>query len=172
MPITQPDWNISRITRAHDRTAFASGQASLDAFLRTHVMQYEKRHLARTFVATEPDEVPVAGYHTLANGALDASFLQESLRKKLPRHPIPTLHLARLAVDLAYRGQRLGETWLFHALKLAIEMSGNTGIFGVDVWAIDAVAVGFYCKFGFMRLEDDPFHLLAPMNSVEKMFGL
>jgi ribosomal protein S18 acetylase RimI-like enzyme len=165
------EWIISHLNKAHGRADFSCGKAPLDAFLRTHVSQYEKRHLARTYVATEPGLSEVAGYYTLATGSLDASVLPQALRKKLPNHPIPTVHLGRLAVDLRYRGRRLGETLLLNALSTVLESSEKIGAFGVDVWAIDEDASAFYKRYGFETLEDDPHHLLLSMRTFEKTAG-
>jgi hypothetical protein len=107
------EWVIQRLTSAHDRTAFSCGKAPLDTFLVTLVSQYEKRRLGRTFVATEPGQTRVAGYYTLAAGAFDLSCLPQRDRKKLPKHPVPTVHLGRLAVDLAFRGKRLNPSHLY-----------------------------------------------------------
>jgi GNAT superfamily N-acetyltransferase len=165
------EWTIERLQAAHDRAGFSSGKPLLDTFLRTLVSQYEKRRLGRTFVATEPGQLHVAGYYTLAAGAFDVSCLPEAARKKLPKHPIPTVHLGRLAVDQTFRGQRLGETLLFHALRAALELSEKLGAFAIDVWALDEEARTFYQKYGFLLLEDDPLHLYLPMQTVAAMFG-
>jgi GNAT superfamily N-acetyltransferase len=162
------EWLIEPLGAEHDRSAFACGKAQLDTFLAVLVSQYEKRRLGRTFVATEPGQARVAGYYTLAAGSLDASCLPADLRKHLPRHPIPTIHLGRLAVDRAFHGKRLGETLLFHALQKALELSEELGAFGVDLWAIDDEAKAFYEKYGFLALADS-LHLFLPMKTVAKM---
>jgi ribosomal protein S18 acetylase RimI-like enzyme len=165
------EWIISHLNKDHDRADFSCGKAALDSFLRSHVTQYEKRHLARTYIAMEPGSSMVAGYYTLATGSLDASVLPEAVRKKLPDHPIPTVHLGRLAVDLRYRSRRLGETLLLNALSTALESSKSIGVFGVDVWAIDEDASAFYQRYSFTTLEDDPHHLLLAMRTFEKTAG-
>ncbi len=88
----------------------------------------------------------------------------------LPKHPVPTAHLGRLAVDLSCRGQRLGETLLFHFLGRALGVSDCFGIFAVDVRATDEQAAAFYRKYGFIALEDDPLHLYLPLRTVQAMF--
>ena len=126
--------------------------------------------MGRTYVAVESGQIRVAGYYTLAAGSFDVSCLPAAVRKKLPKHPIPTVHLGRLAVDVSFRGQRLGETLLFHALHAALDLSEKLGAFAVDVWAIDADAQAFYAKYGFISLEDNPLHLYLAMKTVEAMF--
>ncbi len=165
------NWIISRLEQKHDRSAFSCGKAPLDAYLQTLVSQYEKRRLGRTYVATEADSTRVAGYYTLASGSIGLSILTENVRKKLPKHPVPAIHLGRLAVDQTFHGRRLGETLLFHALRLALELSEKLGAFAIDVLAIDEEAVTFYQKYGFLVLEDDPRHLYLPMATVAAMFA-
>jgi ribosomal protein S18 acetylase RimI-like enzyme len=164
------DWVIERLHSHHLRSEFTSGKEPLDRFLRTLVTQYEKRRLGRTFVATQPGNHRVAGYYTLAAGSIAVDCLPPAQQKKLPKHPIPTVHLGRLAVDSAFRGKRLGETLLMHALSSTLKTSENVGAFAIDVWAIDDEAKAFYQKYGFIALEDDVFHLYLPMKTVETMF--
>jgi ribosomal protein S18 acetylase RimI-like enzyme len=164
------EWVIERLGRQHQRSEFSCGKAPLDTFLRSLVSQYEKRRLGRTYVAVEMGHSRVAGYYTVSAGSFDVSCLPEEVRAKLPAHPMPTIHLGRLAVDLTYRGNRLGETLLFHALALAAEFSNKVGAFAVDLWSIDEEAINFYRKYGFVQLQDDPAHLYLPMKTVEAMF--
>lgn len=161
------DWTITRLNKSHDRQAFSCGKASLDDFLHHLVTQYEKRRLGRTYVAIDAGSTLVAGFYALAAGSLDMSVLPEDMQKKLPRHPIPTIHIARLAVDLKTRGQGLGETLLMHALETAVDLSESLGVFGIDVWAIDDEASAFYEKYGFRALKDHPHHLFMSIKTAE-----
>ena len=165
------DWNIAKLNADHDRSAFSCGKAPLDACLQSLASQYENRRLGRTYVATLTPSTRVAGYYTLAAGSIGASSLPANLRKKLPKHPIPTIHLGRLAVDQAYRGQGLGAMLLFHALRSALYWSEKLGVYAIDLWAIDDEARAFYEKYGFISLEDAPLHLYLPLKTVEAMFA-
>jgi ribosomal protein S18 acetylase RimI-like enzyme len=164
------DWVIERLDRSHQRGAFRCGKVPLDDFIRTLASQYQKKRVGRTFVATEPGDRRVAGYYTSAAASFDFSHLPEAERRRLPGHPVPTIHMARLAVDLDYRGRRLGETLLFSFLRQAVKVSEDLGVFAVDVWAKDGEAKAFYLRYGFHPLGDDPFHLFLPMKTVETMF--
>jgi len=165
------DWVIEPLTAAHERSSFTCGNSHLDTFLRTLVGQYEKRRLGRTFVATQAGQRRVAGFYTLAAGSFDISSLPASERKKFPKHALPTVHLGRLAVDVAYRGQRLGETLLMHALRASVEISKSLGAFAVDVSAKDDGAREFYARYGFLTLADNPLRLYLPMKTIAAMFG-
>jgi GNAT superfamily N-acetyltransferase len=164
------NWVIEALRPEHTREAFSCGKLALDTFLHSLAGQYEKRRLGRTVVATEPGNMRVAGYYTIAAGALDATVLPEKERKKLPRHPIPTIHLGRLAVDQGWRGHGLGETLLIHALRTAIQLGEKIGAFAVEVRALDDEARAFYARYGFLELEGDPLHLYLPLKTVEGMF--
>jgi len=165
------DWVIEPLKGSHEREPFCCGKDPLDRFLKTLAGQYERRRVGRTFVATAPGEGRVLGYYTSAAGSFALDALPEARRKGLPKHPLPTAHLGRLAVDLTCRGKRLGETLLFHFLRRALEVSGDLGVFAVDVWALDGEAGRFYGKYGFIPLEDAPPHLYLPMETVEQMFA-
>jgi GNAT superfamily N-acetyltransferase len=164
------DWVIEHLTRQHERGDFHCGTAALDDFLKTLASQYEKKGIGRTFVATRPGSKRVLGYYTAAAGSFALDALPEEVRKTLPRHPVPTLHLGRLAVDRTCKGERLGETLLMHFFQRAVELSHEFGIFAIDVWAKDDGARAFYLKYGFVPLRDAPLHLYLPLKTVAAMF--
>jgi GNAT superfamily N-acetyltransferase len=164
------EWVIERLDKTHARGSFFCGKEPLDTFLKTLVSQYEKKRVGRTFVAAAAGEKKVLGYYTTATGSFALDALPEGRRKGLPKHPIPTVHLGRLAVDQSCQGQGLGETLLFHFLHKARAVSEELGVFAVDVWAMDEQALPFYLKYGFSPLEKAPLHLYLPIGTVEKMF--
>ena len=94
------EWSVERLDRTHERREFTCGKGPLDNFLRTLVNQYEKRRLGRTYVVVRPGEKRILGYYTLASGAVSFENLPQRATKKLPRHPVPVILLARLALGL------------------------------------------------------------------------
>jgi ribosomal protein S18 acetylase RimI-like enzyme len=166
------EWVVERLRSAHDRTEFHCGNDPLDTFLKHLAGQYEKRRLGRTFVAVEQGEKRVSGYYTSAAGSFAIDALPAAARKGLPKHPLPTVHLGRLAVDQSCQGKRLGETLLFHFLHRALAVSADLGVFAVDVRATDEQAGRFYVKYGFVPLQDATLHFYLAMATVEKMFAL
>ena len=165
------EWIIAPLQKGHDRSAFSCGKTTLDNFIRSLATQYEKRHLARTYVATQGDGNEVAGYYSLCANQLETSALSDALKKKLPNHPIPTLLLGRLAVDSKYRGQGLGEYLLLNAIHKVLEISRKAGTFGIEVWAIDDDASAFYGKYAFDALVDHPRHMLLSVKTAETAWG-
>lgn len=165
------DWTIEPFGKAHTRSAFNCGKPALDDFIRTRVSQYEKRRLGKTFVAVPKGEKRVIGYYTLAAGAVTFEHLPAAASRKLPKHPIPVILLARLAVDLSVQGQRLGEGLLLDALQRSLDLSGKLGAHAVEVNALDDLAVAFYVKYGFTPLLDNAKHLHLALATVEKILN-
>jgi GNAT superfamily N-acetyltransferase len=162
-------WTIERLTDAHDRSAFSCGKPPLDDFLKKLAGQYDRRDFARTYVAVVPPDSVVQGYYTLSGGSLDLSALPEAVPKKLPRHPVPVARLGRLAVTQTAQGQNLGKALLLDALRRCCRSSGEVALYAVEVEAIDDAAKGFYLRYGFAPLTDDPLHLYLSMKAVQQL---
>src|SRR5436305_1501838 len=147
-------WNIVRYTKSHDRSQFNCGVPincgvpSLDVFLHQFVTQYEKRNLGRTYVLIREGEKRVYGYYTLAGGHIPKEDMPADAAKKLPKHPVPVVLLARLAVDQSVKGQGLGRELLANALARSAETAEHIGFHAVLVEAIDDKAIAFYRKHG------------------------
>ena len=133
--------------------------------------QYEKRNLGRTYVAVRRDEKRVYGYYTLASGSVSVQDLPDDAPRNLPRHPIPMIRLARLAVDENVQGQGLGYALFVDALKRCLELAEVLGVHAVEVDAIDQQAEMFYRKHGFILLRDRPLHLYLPVATLQKAHG-
>jgi GNAT superfamily N-acetyltransferase len=165
-----PDWIVEPLDRTHERATFSRGSASLDDFLRTLVSQYEKRRLGRTYVAVEADNRRVLGYYTLASGAISFASIPTKVAKKLPRHPVPVILLARLAVHVDVQGRGLGRHLLVDAMRRCLALGDRLGVHALEVEAIDDDARRFYEKYGFIPLADDVRHLYLPLATVKQCF--
>ncbi len=160
------EWRIEQLGHGHARDGFDCGKPSLNDFLHALVSQYEKRNLGRTYVALQEGEERVLGYYTLASGAIAAESLPAKQAKRLPRHAVPVVLLARLAVDRSVQGKGLGGFLLRDALTRSLELSEKLGIHAVVVDALDAEAKAFYQRFGFLALTDDEMRLFLPVGTI------
>jgi GNAT superfamily N-acetyltransferase len=156
--------SIQPLTGRHERSAFESGSAQLDAWLRQIAQQHQKRGISKTFVAVA-DDAPsrILGYYALTACEILTDELPEDLAKKLPRQ-VPGVRLGRLAVDRSVQGQGLGELLLVDAItrtKLVLE---HVGVHALFVDAKDKPAAGFYRKYGFRPLPSDPLRLVLPLT--------
>jgi predicted N-acetyltransferase YhbS len=134
-----------------DRSTFRSGAEALDRFFHRYAGQNQFRHhLGVTYVAVESDRV--LGFVTVAPRHVEVENLPVSIRKKLPRYPVPVLGLARLAVDSSAQSMGLGTQLLRFVLGLAAKMADDVGCAGIVVDAKPG-AVEFYAKYGFTAFE-------------------
>lgn len=165
------EWVVEPFGKQHERGAFSCGRPSLDDFLHARVSQYEKRRLGKTFVAVPKGGTNVLGYYTLAAGSVSFERLPAGASRKLPKHPVPVVLLARLAIDQSAQRMPLGEGLLLDALQRSLDLSATLGVHAVEVDAIDDSAAAFYRKYGFTPLLDDPLHLHLPIATVEALLG-
>jgi GNAT superfamily N-acetyltransferase len=116
----------------------------------------------------------IAGYYTLSSAALKGDDLPPELLRKLrlPRYPeLPATLIGRLAVDVAYRGQRLGEMLLIHALKRAWLGSKQVASMAVIVDAKDESARRFYVHHDFLPFPENAKRLFLPLRTLEEIFA-
>lgn len=142
---------------------------ALDDWIKLRAGQYDKKDLARTYVAVREDAAVVGGYYAIATHRVAFAALDDSHAKGLPRIDIPVVLLGRLAVDRGSQGQGLGALLLVDALRRAQHLAEQIGIRGVEVDAIDEAAQSFYLRFGFTQLVDAPRHLFLPMRVIRKL---
>ena len=162
---------IESLNANHERGSFDCGKSPLNSFLRQHATTNNERGISRVYVAVRDPGQRVVAYYASSAGTFLRDHLPPDDQGGLPRYPLPTAHLGRLAVDMSCRGQRLGESLLFHFLKTACDVAERIGIFAVDLFSKDEDAKNFYLKYGFIPLRDDAFHLYLPMATVRAMFA-
>jgi GNAT superfamily N-acetyltransferase len=161
-------WLIESLSKKHQRTGFSCGHLSLDEFVTKYAGQYERRNLARSYVATRKGETQVLGCYCLSAYAVPFENWPADQTERLPEHPIPIALLGRLAVDQSVHGQGLGGYLLQDVLGRCIGLSKQIGIFAVLAEAIDENAIRFYEHFGFTAFEDQPDKLYLPLRSIPK----
>lgn len=165
------NWQIAGLTTEHVRADFSCGKPPLDQFLHRLAGQYEKKEFGRTFVATRPGDRRVIGYHTLVAASVPFEQLPPELSRKLPKHPVPVLLLARLAVDITARGERLGEGLLIDAFRRCLDIADQAGVYAIIVHAKDEEAARFYRRYEFIPIVGQSLHLFLPLATVRDQFG-
>ena len=160
---------IQPLTASHEREIFDCGEPPLNEFLRKYARQNQTKGLGRTYVAVPEGENRVVGYYTLAAGSVAFREVPDTLRRRLPRYPLPVAHLGRLATCQSVRGHGLGEALLFDALERTLRVADEMGIVAVEVWAKSELARSFYAKYGWEALLDDPLHLYLPLATARQV---
>lgn len=121
---------------------------------------------ARTWVWAT-DRLDVLAYYSIAPHLI--------LRDKLPTKvghgspdQIPSVLLARLALDRSLQGQGLGAALLADALSRVVAGIEKVGGRLIVVDAIDLEAAGFYRRHGFVPTETDPRRLVIKASVVRR----
>lgn len=160
--------SIERLAAHHDRRGFDCGTFELDRFIAQFASQHDERGYGRTYVLIE-GAPKVLGFYTLSSGSVVFGEVSEEILRKLPRHPMPVVHLGRMAIVREAQGKDWGELLLIDALKRSLTVSENLGVHAVEVVAKDERARDFYLKYGFKPLADDLLHLYLPMKTIRKL---
>lgn len=155
---------LSEALGRHDRSAFSSGNARIDAYFRQTVSQDVKRGYAACYVLVEKASGKLAGFYTLSSHSIPLSELAAALVPKLPRYPsVPSVLIGWLGGDLSFRGQQVGSMLLADAItRLA---AAPIGIYAVCADAIDDAAAVFYREHQFQPFESRPNTFYLPMKT-------
>lgn len=154
------------LTAEHDLTSFDCGNRQLNVWLVDHALASQRADLARTYLALDGDAVP--GYVSLTTGSVRREDAPSRYARGMPRHPIPTILVARLAVDRRHQRQRLGSRLLAEALRKAVAASDAVAARLVVVDAIDDEAAGFYRRWGFLDVPDNPHRLYRKITEIRR----
>jgi len=103
--------------RRNTREIFGCGITSLDTWLVEHAPGADAAGSARTYIVVDEEQDRVVGYCALTVASLEREEATGRGSKGLPRHPIPAMLLARLAVDESVQGAGVGATLLADAMQ-------------------------------------------------------
>jgi GNAT superfamily N-acetyltransferase len=153
---------IGALSPHHVRKGFSCGVEALDQYFLAQASQDVRRRATACYVALEAATGKVAGYYTLAASGVPLANMPETIIKRLPRYPsVPVARLGRLAVDLGYRGHRLGGALAWDAVTRALR--SEVAVFALVVDAKDDQAEAFYRHHGFVGFGSASKQLILPL---------
>ena len=164
------NWQIARLNKNHRRDSFDCGDSELNEYLRKFARQNRDKGLGRTYVALLPSENVVRGYYSLTTSTVACETMPEKTRKKLPRYPVPTALISRLAVDIASQGRGLGQELLMDGIYRVLQAADAIGIYAIEVDAKDDAALTFYGRYGFASPLDDERHMFLSLKAAKRAF--
>lgn len=139
--------------KRHDRSAFESGSAELDDWLRRYSSQNRKGNTAATWVVADADLV-VKAYVSLSMTGIDRSAAPNIVARQAP-DPVPALLIGRLAVDASVAGQGVGTALVAHVLATAVHLNEQAACRAVVVTALDGPARTWWERLGFHPFDPD-----------------
>ncbi len=153
----------------HDRAGFVSGLDSVDRYLRETARGHMEKGVSVTRVLVETEAMPpktVFGYFTLSNITVDAKGWPGA-PKSLPRQAVSAVLLGRLAVSESAHGKGIGSMLVATARQLARETITRTGGVGLVVDAANEEIIGFYARYGFLRVVPERLRMFLPAASLK-----
>lgn len=157
-----------KLDAGHETDAFDCGKEPLDRFLQRFALTNQKAGSAQTYVVCRGEQ-RVVGYYSLTVGSVEHADAPGRVRKGQPRHLIPVMLLARLAVDKTEQGHGLGRALLKDALLRTAQAADIAGIRALIVHAKDDEARAWYEKFDFEPSPTDPYHLFLLMKDLRAL---
>lgn len=151
----------------HQVAAFDCGAPALNGFLSRHALDNHQSGTAKTYVATTGSHV--VGYYSLAASQILYADAPARLQKGAPRHPVPVVLLARLAVDHAWQGKGLGAGLLKDAIIRVLSAAEGVGVRALLVHAKDEAAKAFYERYDFAPLPGYPMHLVLLLKDARRV---
>jgi GNAT superfamily N-acetyltransferase len=161
---------LALLTAEHDLTGFDCGHELLTGWLMRHALAGQRADLARTYLALQDETV--IGYVSLTTGSVHHEETPKRFTRGMPRHPIPTILIARLAVHQRHQGRQLGSRLLAEALRRAVVASDAAAARLVVVDAIDERAAAFYSNRGFVDLPENPLRLYRKVADIRRSLSL
>ncbi|CAN5702619.1 GNAT family N-acetyltransferase [soil metagenome] len=138
----------------------------MNDYLKQRARQHQEKRFATTWVAVEEGQTRVLGYLSLAMGSVIFEHADPEVFRGLPRHPMPVLHVARLATDLTCQGKGIGSFLLGHAADVAIAASESMGVYALELLAVDVETYDYYLRRGFLPLQGESMRLYAPVATL------
>ncbi len=146
------DWTSQRLGEHHDLAQLDCGRDELDRWLLHEALRAQAAGIAHTTVWTRPDDPVVVAFYAIAPTQL--------MRADLPSRSfsagysmIPGYLIARLALNRALHGQRLGTHLLLDALERIVVAATNAGGRLIAVDALDDAAHRFYRHHDFQPIQ-------------------
>jgi predicted N-acetyltransferase YhbS len=158
-----------KLLPTHGLDAFSSGVAALDAWLVRSGAHAQAMRTAQTFVWHAGDQVVVA-YFSLAAHLVVRAELPQRVGRGSP-DAIPSILLARLALDRSLHGQGLGGELLWDALARACAASEIAAARLIVVDSYDEGAARFYAHHGFVAVPGNPHRLVQKTSDIVAALG-
>ena len=136
---------------------FDCGEENLNKYIRTYAYMNDENNLSKTFICE--DNGNIVGFVTLCNAQIEFDEMPASYKHSMPKYPVPSVKIARLAIDKKYQGMGYGKSLLLYAFKKIIQVSVSTGVKVISV-DVKESSKGFYEKYGFVDLGSGTYILM------------
>lgn len=162
---------VELLTEAHDRKGFDCGHEAQNRFLKERARKHASLNYSKTYVAVRTGEATILGFVTLSVGTVAFENLSDEVRTRLPKYPMPILHVGQLATDQRFQGKGVATLLLRFAAEQAIRLSKVAGCYAVELQADNEQARQFYLGSGFVELKPGRARLYQTVAALERAGG-
>lgn len=158
--------SITKLSSKSELKKFDCGTEPLNIYLSRFALKNDSLGIGKTFLALT-DENKIAGYITLSTAQILYEQLPSDFSNKIPKYPIPSLRIGRLAVSKNFQKKGIGKWLLKQAFLKALQIAELTGLFVIVVDAKEE-SKSFYEQFGFIPLTENGSTYFLLMDTVRK----
>lgn len=158
---------VHKLSIADGVESFDCGHVALNEFLQRFALVNQRSNSSQTYESCNAGQV--AGFYSLAVGSVEPSHSAPRVIKGIPRHPVPVMILARLAIDQRYQRQGLGKALLKNALLRTVQAADIAGIRALLVHAKDEEARNWYRQWEFEESPTDAYHLFLLVKDIKAL---
>ena len=164
------DWRAPEpIQKSHRTEDFDCTDEDLNRYLKQFAVSNHASVAAATFVVVQENRV--LAYYSLAATSIAYEDAPARAKAGLPKHPVPAVILARLAVDQTLQGQKLGSMLIKHAMRRTLEVSEEIGVRMLVIDAKNERVAALYERIGFARFEHAPLKLYMLRKDLAKQLA-
>ena len=166
------NWDPAR----HHRTGFDCGIERLNNFLKLSAKKQQKGDMTRVYVAVEPGETRILGYHAINVGTMNVAELVKPPRSTPNHGNIPVLFLGQIAVDRQAQGLGIGGLLMYHVFLKACVIADEAGCHAVLLDVMSDVneevftrRKGWYETFGFQSFADNKARMFMTIKHIRQI---
>ena len=139
----------------HDRAGFSCGVSELDDYLHRFALQQHRKGVCTVQVLVDTEKPSlILGFYTLSAAQVDIDELSDADKKKLPRYPVPSFRLGRLACRSDQRNKGFGKLLIGCAVERCLQARKQVAAFALIADAKSLEAKMFYENYGFKSWVD------------------
>ncbi len=105
-------------------------------------------------------------------GIIAFENITDEIKARLPKYPMPVLHVGQLATDIRFQGKGVSPLLLRFAAEQAVAASKSVSCFAIQPEADNERARNWYLKRGFMELQPGGSRFYQSIAALEKAMGL
>ena len=156
----------------HDHSGFDCGVDRLNYFLKLSAKTRQKDDMSRVYVAVEPGETKILGYHAINVGTMNVAELARRPRGTPSRGEIRVLFLGQVAVDQMAQGLGVGCLLMHHVFEKACVIADEAGCHAVMSDGDPEAFVrrkGWYEEFGFQSFASNEARMFMTIEQVRQI---